>query len=104
MLDWSYWKPDDWGSQEFDSSRFADAAGMIKTLHDQYKTRFMISVWPKFYEGLPIYETFQQKRLVVQSNIAGAAARLWIGKGYTSTFYDALNRKARVAFWNLHQR
>lgn len=100
VLDWSYWKPDDWGSQEFDSSRFADAAGMIKTLHDQYKARFMISVWPKFYEGLPIYETFNRNGWLYKRNIA-EQRRDWIGKGYTSTFYDAFNDKARVAFWNL---
>jgi alpha-D-xyloside xylohydrolase len=42
-------------------------AGMIKTLHEQYNTHFMISVWPKFYEGIPAYESFQQERLAVQT-------------------------------------
>jgi alpha-D-xyloside xylohydrolase len=100
VLDWSYWKENDWGSQEFDSSRFADPAGMIKTLHEQYNTRFMISVWPKFYEGLPVYETFNNNGWLFKRNIA-EKRRDWIGKGYTSTFYDAFNPQARTAFWNL---
>ncbi len=100
VLDWSYWKENDWGSQEFDSSRFADPAGMIKTLHDQYNTRFMISVWPKFYEGLPVYETFNKNGWLFKRNVA-EQRRDWIGKGYTSTFYDAFNPQARTAFWNL---
>jgi len=100
VLDWSYWKENDWGSQEFDSSRFADPAGMIKTLHDQYHTRFMISVWPKFYEGLPVYENFSKNGWLFKRNIA-EKRRDWIGKGYTSTFYDAFNPQARTAFWNL---
>ena len=32
--DWSYWKEDQWGSQEFDESRFPSPAKMIDTLHD----------------------------------------------------------------------
>lgn len=100
VLDWSYWKENDWGSQEFDSSRFPDPAGMIKTLHDQYNTRFMISVWPKFYEGIPVYDTFNRNGWLYQRNIA-EKRRDWIGKGYTSTFYDAFNPQARTAFWNL---
>lgn len=100
VLDWSYWKENDWGSQEFDSARFADPVGMINTLHKQYNTRFMISVWPKFYEGIPIYETFNKNGWLYKRNVA-EQRRDWIGKGYTSTFYDALHPQARLAFWEL---
>src|SRR5688572_9156385 len=54
--DWSYWEEDKWGSQDFDLKRFPDVEAMIKTLHDQYHTQFMISVWPKFYEGIDTYK------------------------------------------------
>lgn len=100
VLDWSFWKENDWGSQDFDSTRFADPAGMIKTLHERYNTRFMISVWPKFYEGIPIYKYFDKNGWLYKRNIA-EQRRDWIGKGYTSTFYDAYNPQARTAFWNL---
>lgn len=100
VLDWSYWKEDQWGSQEFDSSRFPDPAGMIKKLHDEYNTHFMISVWPKFYEGIENYKLFDKNNWLYKQNIKDQT-RDWIGKGYVSTFYDAFNPGARKAFWNL---
>jgi alpha-D-xyloside xylohydrolase len=100
VLDWSYWKEDQWGSQEFDSTRFPDATGMIQSLHDKYHTQFMISVWPKFYEGINTYNYFNQHNWLYRQNIIDRQ-RDWIGKGYVSTFYDAFNPDARKAFWNL---
>ncbi|POY37466.1 alpha-xylosidase [Solitalea longa] len=100
VLDWSYWKQDDWGSHEFDASRFSNPAEMISTLHDKYHTRFMISVWPKFYEGVANYNYMNENGWLYKRNIADQR-RDWIGKGYTSTFYDALNPDARKGFWNL---
>ncbi|RZK24253.1 MAG: DUF5110 domain-containing protein, partial [Hymenobacter sp.] len=100
VLDWSYWKPAEWGSQEFDPSRFPDPAGMIKTLHEQDHLHFMISVWPKFYEGASTYKAFSDKGYLYKRNIANRT-KDWIAPGYTSTFYDAFNPQARTAFWNL---
>ncbi|MFL9483274.1 TIM-barrel domain-containing protein [Chitinophagaceae bacterium LWZ2-11] len=100
VLDWSYWKENQWGSQEFDETRFADPAAMIKTLHEKYNTHFMISVWPKFYEGIESYNYFNKNGWLYKRNIANQQ-RDWIAKGYVSTFYDAYNVKARAAFWNL---
>jgi alpha-D-xyloside xylohydrolase len=99
VLDWSYWKPAEWGSQEFDSSRFPDPDGLIKTLHGQ-NLRFMISVWPKFYEGIPAYQALNAKGYLYPRNVANRT-RDWIAPGYTSTFYDAFNPRARQAFWEL---
>ncbi|WPU94866.1 glycoside hydrolase family 31 protein [Mucilaginibacter sabulilitoris] len=98
--DWSYWKEDQWGSQDFDETRFPDPTGMIGTLHDRYHTHFMISVWPKFYEGINSYQYFDKNGWLYKRNIANHQ-RDWIGKGYFSTFYDAYNPKAREAFWDL---
>ncbi|HEX8507544.1 MAG TPA: TIM-barrel domain-containing protein [Hymenobacter sp.] len=100
VLDWSYWKPAEWGSQEFDPTRFADPAGMIKTLHERDNLHFMISVWAKIYEGIPVYKDFKAKGYLYPRNIANRT-KDWIAPGYTSTFYDAFNPKARADFWNL---
>ncbi|HYK45548.1 MAG TPA: TIM-barrel domain-containing protein, partial [Parafilimonas sp.] len=100
VLDWSYWKQDQWGSQEFDESRFANPDSMISVLHDQYKTHFMISVWPKFYEGIKTYNQFNKNGWLYTRNIADSQ-RDWIAQGYVSTFYDAFNPQARKAFWDL---
>lgn len=100
VLDWSYWKEAAWGSQEFDETRFPSPDSMIDVLHKKYNTHLMISVWPKFYEGLPIYNEFDKKGWLYKRNIADSQ-RDWIGKGYVSTFYDAFNANARKGFWNL---
>jgi len=100
VLDWSYWKQDAWGSQDFDTTRFSNADSMIKVLHEKYNTHFMISVWPKFYEGINTYKDFNNKRWLYTRNIADRQ-RDWIGKGYVSTFYDAFNKDAQKAFWDL---
>lgn len=100
VLDWSYWKEAAWGSQEFDETRFPSPDSMIATLHKQYNTHIMISVWPKFYEGIEAYNEFDKKGWLYKRNIADRQ-RDWIGKGYVSTFYDAFNADARKGFWDL---
>jgi alpha-D-xyloside xylohydrolase len=100
VLDWSYWKEADWGSQEFDETRFPSPDSMIDVLHKKYNTHLMISVWPKFYEGISTYNEFDKKGWLYKKNIADSQ-RDWIGKGYVSTFYDAFNPDARKGFWNL---
>ncbi|MGZ3851958.1 MAG: TIM-barrel domain-containing protein, partial [Flavisolibacter sp.] len=98
--DWFYWKENQWGSQEFDETRFPSPAEMIKTLHDQYHTHFMISVWPKFYEGVSSYNEFNNKGWLYKRNIYDSV-RDWVGPGYHSTFYDVFNEGARKGFWDL---
>lgn len=100
VLDWSYWKQDAWGSQEFDPTRFSNPDSMINVLHKKYNTHFMISVWPKFYEGISTYKLFNDSGWLYTRNIADRQ-RDWIGKGYVSTFYDAFNTNAQKAFWKL---
>lgn len=100
VMDWSYWKPAEWGSQEFDPSRFPNPDAMIKTLHEQDHLHFMISVWAKIYEGISVYDDFKANGYLYPRNIADRT-KDWIAPGYTSTFYDPFNAKARQAFWNL---
>jgi alpha-D-xyloside xylohydrolase len=98
VLDWQYWKPDSWGTHEFDKSRFPNADAMIKTLHDTYNTRLMISVWPKFYTGNANYNLMDKNGFLYKRNIADGR-KDWLG--YPSTFYDAFNPEARSLFWDL---
>ncbi len=100
VLDWSYWKENDWGSQEFDATRFPNPDSMIGQLHKKYQTQIMVSVWPKFYEGIDAWKKFDEKGWLYKRNIADRQ-RDWIGQGYVSTFYDAFNADARDGFWKL---
>lgn len=97
VMDWQYWKTNEWGSQEFDSVRFTNPVGMIDQLH-QYNMHFMVSVWPKFYTGTPNYELFKNKGWLYPKNVADKQ-KDWLG--YVSTFYDAFNADARKGFWDL---
>lgn len=99
VQDWSYWPEKEWGSQNFDLQRFPDAKAMVDKVHEQH-VKILISVWPKIYEHTDVFKTFREKGFLYERNVA--EQRLdWIGKGYTSTFYDVFNKDARKAFWEL---
>ena len=97
VQDWQYWKEDQWGSHEFDSSRFPDPAGLIKTIHDTYHARFMISVWPKFYTTTANYTALNNQGFVYKLNVTEGKKDF---VGYVFTFYDAFNADARALYWS----
>lgn len=99
VQDWSYWPEPDWGGQTFDPARFPDPDGMIKRLHDKH-FHLMISVWPKINESSSVYQDFNDNGWLYLRNIHDRRLD-WIGKGYTSTFYDPFNAEARRGFWKL---
>jgi alpha-D-xyloside xylohydrolase len=98
VQDWFYWKKDQWGSQQFDPARYPDPKRMIDSLHNNYHVHFMISVWPKFYTGTKPFREFWDKGWLYKKNVEDST-KDWVG--YVSTFYDAFNKDARKAFWNL---
>jgi alpha-D-xyloside xylohydrolase len=100
VLDWFYWPQDKWGSQEFDTTRFPDPAGMINKLHNEYNAHIMISVWGKFYEGIKNYQLMDEKGYLYKDNIK-KGRKDWVYPGYHNTFYDAMNPGARRMFWDL---
>jgi alpha-D-xyloside xylohydrolase len=100
VQDWFYWKEDQWGSQEFDTTRYPDPKGMIQSLHNEFHTQIMISVWAKFYAGINNYDLFNEKGWLYKRNVE-KGQKDWVGPGYISTFYDAYNADARKLFWKL---
>ncbi|SDZ73442.1 alpha-D-xyloside xylohydrolase [Arachidicoccus rhizosphaerae] len=98
VQDWYYWKKDDWGSQRFDADRYPDPAKMISELHQTYNLHFMISVWPKFYQGSRYFKTFWDHNWLYKQNV-NENRQDWMG--YVSTFYDAFNPEAGKAFWDI---
>jgi alpha-D-xyloside xylohydrolase len=97
VLDWFYWKEDSWGSHEFDPARFPDPKGMIDKLHAQ-NARLMISVWPKFYPGTANYQELDAAGFIYRKNVEDGYLD-WVGKGYTSAFYDPYSKPARDLYW-----
>jgi alpha-D-xyloside xylohydrolase len=99
VQDWFYWKEDQWGSHEFDPARFPDPEGWIRTIHDKYHARLMISAWPKFYPDTENAKAMRARGFLYELNLR-EGLRDWVGKGYVSTFYDAFNPEARKLYWS----
>lgn len=97
VLDWFYWREDDWGSHEFDATRFPDPKAMMDEVH-QLNAHLMISVWPKFYHTTEHYKEFE-KMGAMYLQATKDSIRDWVGKGYIGSFYDAYNADARKLFW-----
>ena len=98
VMDWQYWNPKEWGSQQFDPERFSNPDAMMETLHNQYHTKFMISVWPKFYKGIPNFDLMYKQGFLLNRN-ADDNTKDWLGN--VATFYDVHNPAARKQFWEL---
>ncbi|MFI1772381.1 TIM-barrel domain-containing protein [Thalassobellus citreus] len=98
VLDWNHWEEDQWGSHEFDKSRFPDPKGMIDSIHAM-NGKMMISVWPKFYQNTEHFKEFDEKGWMYQQAIKDSI-RDWVGPGYIGSFYDAYSKDARKLFWN----
>jgi alpha-D-xyloside xylohydrolase len=97
VMDWFYWKEDQWGSHEFDKARFPDPKAMLEQVHAM-NAHFMISVWPKFYPQTANYQELDKAGFMYHGNI-DAGAKDWVGPGYTSSFYDPYSKPARDMYW-----
>lgn len=98
VLDWNYWPETQWGSHEFDESRFPDPKSMVDSIH-ALDGRMMISVWPKFYVNTQHFKEFEKNGWMYMQAVKDSV-RDWIGKGYVGSFYDAYSEGARKLFWN----
>ena len=101
VQDWLYWEQDEWGSHEFDKSRFPDPKGMVDSVHNM-NTRIMISVWPKFYETTEHFKEFDKNGWIYRLALTDSI-KDWVGHGYLGSFYDAYNPAARKLFWGQMQ-
>ena len=98
VQDWNYWKEDEWGSHEFDKTRYPDPKGMMDRVHDMH-AHLMISVWPKFYASTEHYREFDSHGWMYTRAVEDSI-RDWVGPGYIGSFYDAYAQGARELFWN----
>jgi alpha-D-xyloside xylohydrolase len=98
VLDWNYWPETQWGSHEFDASRFPNPKAMVDSIH-ALDGRMMISVWPKFYVNTQHFKEFEKNGWMYMQAVKDSV-RDWIGRGYVGSFYDAYSEGARKLFWN----
>ena len=95
VQDWNYWPLPDWGSHQFETSRFPNPQAMLDSVH-QMHGRFMISVWPKFYDTVDNYKELDSKGWIYRQAMTDDIHD-WLG--YTGSFYDAYDAGARKMFW-----
>ena len=97
VQDWNYWPENQWGSHQFEASRYPNPQQMLDNVH-QMHGRFMISVWPKFYCNTDNYKELDAKGwMYIQSPTDDIHD--WVGPGYKNGFYDAYDAGARKMFW-----
>ena len=97
VQDWNYWPEDQWGSHQFEASRYPNPQQMLDNVHKMHG-RFMISVWPKFYCNTDNYKELDAKGwMYIQSPTDDIHD--WVGPGYKNGFYDAYDAGARKMFW-----
>ncbi len=74
VQDWNYWKLDSWGDHTFEPSRYPNPQAMLDSVHAMHG-RFMISVWPKFYDTVRLRtKEAPQREQVAKETGTGAAA------------------------------
>ena len=95
VQDWNYWRLPDWGAHDFETSRYPNPQAMLDSVHAMHG-RFMISVWPKFYDTTEHYKELDEKgwmyRQAVKDDIHD-----WLG--FRGSMYDAYDEGARKLFW-----
>ena len=95
VQDWNYWKLDSWGDHTFEASRYPNPQQMLDNVH-KMGGRFMISVWPKFYDTVANYKELDAKGWMYHQAITDDIHD-WLG--FRGSFYDAYAEGARKMFW-----
>ena len=95
VQDWNYWKLDSWGSHEFEAERYPNPQAMLDNVHKMHG-RFMISVWPKFYDTVKNYKELDKKGWMYHQAVKDDIHD-WLG--FRGSFYDAYDAGARKMFW-----
>ena len=95
VQDWNYWKLDSWGDHTFEASRYPNPQAMLDSVHAMHG-RFMISVWPKFYDTVKNYKELDQNGWMYHQAVKDDIHD-WLG--FRGSFYDAYDAGARKMFW-----
>ncbi|MGQ8336205.1 TIM-barrel domain-containing protein [Sunxiuqinia sp. A32] len=89
FIDYHYWGKYGTGSHKFDESIFPDVKGMLDTLHNQYHTKAVMTVWPTFKPGSENYEAMEKGGYLLEG-----------AKALDGTIYDAFNPDAAKLYWS----
>jgi alpha-D-xyloside xylohydrolase len=88
FIDYFYWQKYETGSHQFDERIFPDPKEMLKTLHNKYRTKAIITIWPAFKKGTAHYAEFESKGMLLDG-----------AKALDGIIYDVFNPEAREIYW-----
>jgi alpha-D-xyloside xylohydrolase len=91
VQDWFWWNV---MGEPVWNKNYPDPAGLVKQLHNE-NVHLMVSVWPFFRPGSPVYDDMEKRGYFIAESITGG----FHPKG--SALYDAFNPDARKYYWNL---
>jgi alpha-D-xyloside xylohydrolase len=91
VQDWFWWNI--MGDPVFNKN-YPDPKGMVDALHNDH-VHLMISVWPYFRPGSPVYDDMDKRGFFIAKTIAPSFHP--VGQA----LYDAFNPDARKYYWNL---
>ncbi len=91
VQDWFWWNI--MGDPVFNKN-YPDPRGMVDALHNDH-VHLMISVWPYFRPGSPVYDDMAKRGFFIAKTIAPSFHP--VGQA----LYDAFNPDARKYYWNL---
>lgn len=91
VQDWFWWTK--MGSFVFNKN-YPDPKAMVDELHREH-FHIMISVWPTFIPGSPVYNTIESNHWYIHQN---PATSNWLPNGL---LYDPFNPAARNYYWSL---
>src|SRR5450432_196526 len=91
VQDWFWWNT--MGEPVFNKN-YPDPKGMIDALHKDH-VHLMISVWPFFRPGSPVYDDMSEKGFFIDRTKAAGFHPMGMA------LYDAFNPEARKYYWNL---
>jgi alpha-D-xyloside xylohydrolase len=91
VQDWFWWNI--MGDPVFNKN-YPDPKGMIDGLHAK-NVHLMISVWPYFRPGSPVYDDMDKRGFFIAKTVAPSFHPV------DQALYDAFNPEARKYYWNL---
>ena len=89
VQDWFWWVT--MGEMKW-NDKYPDPQGLINKLHDEH-FHLMVSVWPYFRPGSPVYDDFDKKGWFVAKTLTGGFHPLG------QALYDATNPEAQKQYW-----
>lgn len=106
VQDMNYWdysaNNNTWGSHIFDDKRYPDPQEMFRTLHDDFHTHTLISVWPRINVHADLYKYFVDKGYAVSSMkraIGNGQEGIAVDNSVDNIIVDVFNPDARKEYW-----